>query len=44
VGASSGRQQAFSNTPTRTQEVFVKLQFDVGEARQAFSGPRKAVL
>ncbi len=44
VGASSGRQQAFSNTPTRSQEVFVKLQFDVGEARQAFSGPRKAAL
>jgi hypothetical protein len=40
VGASSGRQQAFNNTPTRTQEVFVKLQFDVGEARQAFNGRR----
>jgi hypothetical protein len=43
VGASSGRQRAFSAEATRKQEVFVKLQFDVGEARQAFSAPRKAL-
>ena len=41
VGASQGRQQSFSNAATRTQEVFVKLQFDMGEARQALGAPRK---
>ncbi len=41
VGASSGRQQAFSNTPARTHEVFVKLQFDVGEARSVWAAGRK---
>jgi hypothetical protein len=40
VGASRGRQQSFSAEPTRTQEVFVKLQFDLGEARRAWSAPR----
>ncbi len=44
VGASNSRQRSYSNEPTRSQEVFVKLQFDVGEVRQVFSGPRRAAL
>jgi hypothetical protein len=40
VGASQGRQQHLSNGPTRTQEVFVKLQFDLDEARRAYRMPR----
>jgi hypothetical protein len=43
LGASQSRQQSFSTQPARMQEVFVKLQFDLGEARQAWSGPRQAL-
>jgi hypothetical protein len=40
VGASLSRQQAATAEATRSQEFFVKLQFDLGEARQAFNGRR----
>jgi hypothetical protein len=38
AGASQGRQQHATGGATRSTEVFVKLQLDVGEARQAFIG------
>jgi hypothetical protein len=38
AGASQGRQQHATGVATRSTEIFVKLQLDVGEARQAFIG------